>query len=121
MTPPPILSGSQRVNLEQLAHSIAFEKAQIFIHEKALQAWNKRGEYERSYTRHVYERTVSSASPSPAPWLENYLKWHKIWYEAEAEIRAVQIAQFKSHLVVQEAIMEEAKNPKLMTPGLVKQ
>lgn len=111
--------GPRTVNLEQLKAAIDFEKAQIQLHSTALEAWNKRGEYERSYTRHVYSMTVQGPvrPDSTVPYLENYLKWHKQYYESEARLRELQIAQFKSHLFIQERMLEEAQKPKLFEGG----
>ena len=109
--------GPRTVNIEQLKAAIDFEKAQIHLHTVALEAWNKRGEYERSYTWHVYVNTIPVSMQQSGPWLENYLTWHKAYYESEAKLRELQITQFKSHLFIQERMMEEAMKPKLFAGG----
>jgi hypothetical protein len=115
-----IKPGPQTVNLEQLAAAIQLARARVALNEAWLEAWTKRGEYERSYTRHYYEmvrrvwRLTSSGAPSSdekPPFLENYLRWHKAYYEAEYNLRRVDLDQLKSHLKIHEAMWEEAKNP----------
>lgn len=113
--PNVIMPGPQKVNIEQLKISIQFEQGQLKVFEVALEAWNKRGDYERSYIRHVYERTIKPFSrDGESLFLENYLRWHKAYYDAEAEIRTIQIAQLKGSLAIKEAMMEEAQKPPLV-------
>jgi hypothetical protein len=112
-----ILPGPQRVNLEQLQHAIDFERAQISLHETWIEAWQKRGEYERSYTRHCYHLHFGNTiKAGQEVFLENYMRWHKQHSDAEVAIRQLQLAQLKSHLAIQEAMMREAKSP-LFTGG----
>jgi len=108
-----ILPGPRTINVEQLQAAINFEKAQIRLHENWIEAWNKRGEYEQSYTRRTWQ-LLGGPPPGPdAVHLENYMRWHKAYYDAEAELRNLQLAQFKSHLAINEAMLEESKKPKL--------
>jgi hypothetical protein len=115
-----IKPGPQTVNLEQLAAAIQLARARVALNEAWLEAWTKRGECERSYTKHLYEmlRYVYCAARYPATqpdstssFLENYLRWHKAHYEAEYNLRRVDLDQLKSHLKIHEAMWEEAKNP----------
>src|SRR5271156_1010609 len=109
--------GAQKVNLEQLKYTIDYERAQIHLHENWIEAWIKRGEAERSYTRHVYYQTVllglrpDDPLRKQNPFLENYHQAHKAQFEAEVEIRKLQLAQFKAQLMIHEAMFKEAENP----------
>ena len=117
----PFMPGPQRVNLEQLANAISFSKAQVQLHEVRREAWLKQGEKERALWTELFIRLLGSSGDSVAHSIsqEALNRWtaaHKRWYEAQADIYQLEIAQYKSQLAIQEKMMEEAKNPGIVLP-----
>jgi len=114
----PFLPGPQTVNVKQLENSIAFSKAELDLHEKRLEAYQRRGDAERATLRHLYSLWTGGSVADDQPSVRKYLEWHRVHWEAQANIDQLQIAQMKSKVAILEAALEETKKPNLYTPGI---
>jgi hypothetical protein len=112
-SPLPSLS-SAGIDVEQLENSIKLAEAKVSLWQQKLATWNNRGTAER--------KLLAEAAPMlglTALTVNGYVEAHKNFYEAEAQIMTVTIAEYKSQAAIARYALETARSKITSGRGII--
>jgi hypothetical protein len=103
------------VSRQQIEAQIQLMKGKVGLQERLCHTLKERGTREREFIKWI--ATTLTGNSVTAATVDQYLHALKQHYQAQSDAAEVTLAELKSQVVIAEAMLAEAENPSVISPG----
>jgi len=101
-----------KISKAQVEAAIALLREKVALQERLVHTLKQRGTLERAFIVDLCEALHFKGQS-----LDRYIPAHREHYRAQSDLAEIVLAELKSNLAINEAMLKEAENPSVIVPG----